>query len=372
MRSMYYPGRAAPISRHSTRWPQRRLHRVARLAVTVCALALLFAGSLAGAHHAYASVGPGATSFAPNEDWTHGTYLGSRGNYFADVDGDGKADAIVVNTYTVTVRLSTGSGFSGNQDWTHGTFVGDYGNYFADVTGDGKADAIIVGRSGVIVRRSQVACFVFCWGYNFGSNETWYPYIASGYYGLYFADVNGDSKVDMVEVGQSGISVFLSNGSSFSTTPQTWSTGGFHGTYGTYLFDVDADGKADVIAVNYDRVLVERSTGSSFGAPENWLNNSPILSGTHGIYFANTNKYGALQPLMLNVNDAGVLAWRAIPLPSNPNTRPLVYFQSYAENWTGYAYLGTYGNYFADVTGDGQADAIVVNADTVVVRRATP
>ena len=38
-------------------------------------------------------------------------YFGSRGTFFADVTGNGRADAIVVNDDTVTVRRSTGNGF---------------------------------------------------------------------------------------------------------------------------------------------------------------------------------------------------------------------------------------------------------------------
>ena len=36
--------------------------------------------------------------FKDNENWTTGPYWGSRGNFFADVTGDGKADAIVSNS----------------------------------------------------------------------------------------------------------------------------------------------------------------------------------------------------------------------------------------------------------------------------------
>jgi hypothetical protein len=35
--------------------------------------------------------------FLPNEAWTEGAYFGSRGTFFADVTGDDRADAIVVN-----------------------------------------------------------------------------------------------------------------------------------------------------------------------------------------------------------------------------------------------------------------------------------
>jgi hypothetical protein len=70
------------------------------------------------------------------------------GTFFVDVTGDGKADAIVVNEDTVTVRLNTGSDFGSgpgaNKDWTHGPYFGTLGTSFVDVTGDKKADAIVV------------------------------------------------------------------------------------------------------------------------------------------------------------------------------------------------------------------------------------
>ncbi len=95
------------------------------------------------------------SGFSPNEDWTHGPYYGTRGTFFADVDGDGRADAIVVNDNTVTVRRSTGSGFGPNEDWTRGPYYGSRGTYFADVTGEGRADAIVVNDDTVVVRRSS-------------------------------------------------------------------------------------------------------------------------------------------------------------------------------------------------------------------------
>ncbi len=81
--------------------------------------------------------------FIPNQDWTHEAYFGTRGTFFADVTGDGKADAIVVNNDTITVRRSDGTKFLPNEGWTHGPYYGNYGTFFADVDGDGKADAIV-------------------------------------------------------------------------------------------------------------------------------------------------------------------------------------------------------------------------------------
>src|SRR5437867_5364003 len=90
--------------------------------------------------------------FGPNEDWTNEAYYGSRGTFFADVTGEGCKDAIVVNRDTITVRPANcyeGFGlirneFLPNQDWTNGPYYGSRGTFFADVDGDRRADAIVV------------------------------------------------------------------------------------------------------------------------------------------------------------------------------------------------------------------------------------
>ncbi|MEH1945749.1 MAG: hypothetical protein V7K77_01975, partial [Nostoc sp.] len=52
--------------------------------------------------------GPAQAQFNLNESWTQNPYYGSRGTFFADVTGDGRADAIVVNDDKITVRRSNG------------------------------------------------------------------------------------------------------------------------------------------------------------------------------------------------------------------------------------------------------------------------
>jgi FG-GAP-like repeat len=119
-----------------------------------------------GAACAAAVLSPGMASataaghFLPGNAWTGGPYYGSRGTFFADVTGDGKADAIAVNDDTIKpaavwVRPSDGSQFLGlptvaNQAWTEGAYYGSRGTFFADVTGDGKADAIAVNDDVII------------------------------------------------------------------------------------------------------------------------------------------------------------------------------------------------------------------------------
>lgn len=85
-------------------------------------------------------------SFSPATNWTGHNFQGSRGTFFADVTGDGKADAIAVNDDRIWFRRSNGSSFSldkpnPNEQLTSSPFYGERGRFFfADVTGDKKAD----------------------------------------------------------------------------------------------------------------------------------------------------------------------------------------------------------------------------------------
>ncbi|HWZ43155.1 MAG TPA: VCBS repeat-containing protein [Candidatus Saccharimonadales bacterium] len=252
--------------------------------------------------------------FLHNELWIREGYFGSDpaghlGVYFADVTGDGKADAIVVNTNGITVRRSDGKRFLRNETWTNDLYYGERGTYFADVDGDGKADAIAVHRNGITVRRSDGRKFLPSedWtseGYN-NDRDNWdrdnrdrdnwdrdnrdrdnrdrdnrdrdsrdRDYRdrdnrdQGGHY--YFADVDGDGKADAIYVGRGGITVRLSDGTRFGP-PTRWTRRAFIGDLGTFFVDVDGDGKADAIAVNTNGVTIRRSDGSSFTADEPWV-----------------------------------------------------------------------------------------------------
>jgi len=82
--------------------------------------------------------------------------LWGRSNFFADVNGDGRADAIVVNPNGVWVRITDPNGHMlATRNWTGGGFWGWKGTHFADVNGDGKADLIAVDDAGIAVRVSN-------------------------------------------------------------------------------------------------------------------------------------------------------------------------------------------------------------------------
>ncbi|MGE5322567.1 MAG: FG-GAP repeat domain-containing protein [Actinomycetota bacterium] len=210
------------------------------------------------------------TQFLAHSLWIQGPFFGSLGghanNYFADVTGDGKADAIVVNPSGITVRPSDGTRFLPNELWTREPYYGGLGTFFADVTGDGKADAIVVNRSGITVRRSD--------GRRFLPNELWTrdPYFGDVGDSVYFADVNGDGKADAIVVNTTGITVRLSDGSRF-LPPQIWVRHPYYGAIATDFVDVDGDGKADAVAVNRNGIFVRLSNGERFMHTQPWTQN---------------------------------------------------------------------------------------------------
>ncbi|MEY4508340.1 MAG: hypothetical protein RLZZ450_462 [Pseudomonadota bacterium] len=249
------------------------------------------------------------TGFGPNEQWTNIPYYGnlndsSKGTYFADVNGDGKADAIAINTGAQTVvRLSTGSKFSDNGPaWTDIPYYGTFDNYFADVTGDGKADAIVINPGDpVIVRRSTGKAFAT-------TNEVWtdipyYGNLANHEIGTYFVDVSGDGKADAIAVNTGAQTVVrVSNGSKFDDDGLPWTDIPYYGNLGTYFADVDGSQGADAIALNVGAPAVGRlSTGQDFaGGTRNLVDSGPY-AGTHSTYIADVTGDGKADLILLNL-----------------------------------------------------------------------
>jgi len=227
--------------------------------------------------------GPGPQA---DQNWTGGPCYGSRGTYFANVTGSGKADCILVNNDTVTVRRSTGSDYGPNEDWTQGPCYGSRGTFFADVAGEGRAACILVNDNTITVRRST--------GKGFGPNEDWTHGACYGALGTFFADVTGDGKADCILVNKDTITVRRSTGRDFGSGMQAnedWSHGACYGALGTFFADVTGDGKADCILVNRDSISVRRSTGIDFGpsmqANEDWSHGA--CYGNLGTFFADVN-----------------------------------------------------------------------------------
>jgi hypothetical protein len=139
---------------------------------------------------------------------------------YADVNGDGLADALnfdISGGSGVWVSLSTGTGFTSPQMWLkHGESTPDQIQY-ADVNGDGKADALYFDTS-----RSGGVWVSLSTGTSFTSPQMWLKHGESTPDQIQYADVNGDGKADALYFDTSGgVWVSLSTGSGFRP-PKMW------------------------------------------------------------------------------------------------------------------------------------------------------
>ena len=219
---------------------------------------------------------PDASKWTSAFDYNHNWRVDSHPRMFADVDGDGRDDAVGFGLDGIYVALSDGSGFAVNAtrwtfafDYNHGWRVDSHPRMFADVDGDGRDDAIGFGLDGIYVALSDGSSFdstATRWTTAFSYNDGWrvdsYPRM--------LADVDGDGDADVVGFGLDGIYVALSDGSSFASTATRWTTA-FDYNHGwrvdshpRMLADVNNDGYADAVGFGLDGVYVALSNGSGF------------------------------------------------------------------------------------------------------------
>jgi hypothetical protein len=202
--------------------------------------------------------------------------------YFSDVTGDGKSDLVgrLRSNGDVYVFPSTGSGFSSGAPggrWSYGWSSG-YDLYFSDVTGDGRADIVsrYFGPTAGLTGDVYVGAST---GGGFASPGRWtYGYSAG--YDLYFGDASGDGKSDLVAryygptAGLTGdVYVMVSTGTGFSWSPSAapW-TYGWGSTYDLVIRDFTGDGRADLGGRHRGNgeMYVASSTGSAFTFLGTW------------------------------------------------------------------------------------------------------
>lgn len=282
--------------------------------------------------------------FAGEEVWTDYPLPGPQWT-FADVDGDRAADAIELDAGCIRVALSRRSAFDKPYCWAWGPISGRI--EFGDVDGDGRADVIVAGKRDVRVRRSLGP------GGGFGPEEVWLSGLAALRF-LGVGDVDGDGTADLVLADDLKLVVAPSSGEGFRGL-EVWGPV-VGGGDGVRFADVTGDGRADEIVVDGEYVHVRPSTGTSFlgetafGAP----------AGRGGTWFADVDGDGAAD--MIVVSAAGAVTVRTW---NGKGFEPLP-----GADWSRGLLLGTPTNAFADVTGDGRADALSVNWAQIVVRRA--
>ena len=155
----------------------------------------------------------------------------SNSNARSDLNGDGKADLAGFGSNGVYVALSTGTGFGPATLWTSGfsyqngwTSQNTYPRMLADVNGDGKADAVGFGSNGVYVALSTGTGFspATLWTSGFSYQNGW---TSQNTYPRSLGHIDGSNNAALVGFGSNGVYVALSTGTGFG--PATLWTSGF-------------------------------------------------------------------------------------------------------------------------------------------------
>lgn len=222
----------------------------------------------------------GSAFASPQQAWGNASFqqtpASAVASLVADMDNDGRADAVMVRLPAprgVWVARSEplpqlgANRFAPATQWLNNSVVGDRATMAADVDADGDTDVIGLYNGGVpvlVARSAGTASLPLA---------TWGPGSLHGDKASLAADVTGDGAADFVLADTTGVRVVPAN-PRWWDTPQQWSTTPFYGTRKTLTGDIDADGDADLIAVNDTDVQVMRSTGTGFDAPEMWWPNN--------------------------------------------------------------------------------------------------
>jgi hypothetical protein len=289
--------------------------------------------------------------------------------YFADINGDGKADKVYWNpTYDSgrpQIFLSNGDGTFASPAVVHtagASTSADTRYYYADVNGDGKADEIIWNPG---LNSGHTRVYLATTGGSFSATviDNTEGSSAGTTTQYNFADVNGDGKADKIywngTVDSGHTRVYLAtSGGSFSGTVIS-NTEGASTTAGTiyYYADVNGDGKNDKIywnpSLNSGNTMVYLATSGGNFAASSSFSTSGASSATAAtvFYFADVNGDGKADKIYWN--------------PNNYLGKVKVYYSSAGSIFDGpiYSLRGTSQSadtdfFFTDINGGGKADQI--------------
>lgn len=205
--------------------------------------------------------------FGTSNTWNNTNYV----RKLTDLNGDKLPDIVGYGYNDVYVAINNGSGFNTIAAWTTQFSNTDASGFYTnvnfirtvgDVNGDGKSDLVVFAKAGVEVAINTGSGFgtKSQWINNYGTDAGW----DNTQYLRELADVNGDSRMDVVGFGAAGTYFSMSIGTDFSPAQKWVSDFGYNqywrpGLYPRYLRDVNGDGVLDLTGYGYYGVYVSES-----------------------------------------------------------------------------------------------------------------
>ncbi|KAI4175392.1 MAG: hypothetical protein LQ348_006177 [Seirophora lacunosa] len=261
----------------------------------------------------------------------------------SDVNGDGKADYILMDPQNGGFDLFVNDGTADVE------VVGD-GTWLADMDGDGLDDRIWItedGRISVWLNGQANAQAPFGWDWFAQNNQQ--PIVTGinakrGQYRL--ADIDGDGKADLLvfDLKTGAISAWLNNGPSSDTSPQgwVWAPVGQIGVsvadpVNAQFADVTGDGKADLLWLDEESMLtIYRNNYDSTAHHWSWpkLTAEPInlhIQNPKDIRFADIDGDQKADAIAIHSWDGAAVVWlnrdpskpegweRSVPSPDTSN-----------------------------------------------------
>ena len=167
----------------------------------------------------------------------------------ADVNSDGKPDAVVANSNSNTLGVLLGNGngtFKAPATYGSGGSAGSITEsvVVADVNGDGRPDLVAATGSAVgVLLGNGDGTFQVAVRYGSGGMEA---------VSVAVADVNGDAKLDIVVANESTntLGVLLGNGDGTFQPAVPYGSGSHSFTYFLVIADVNGDGKPDLVVAD--------------------------------------------------------------------------------------------------------------------------
>lgn len=192
-----------------------------------------------------------------------GTYRNGLETHFADVTGDGKADLVFQGgDNTFWLSEATGTGFTNAVRTVQhgGTYRNGGETHLADVTGDGKADLIFQGEDNTFWLSEATGT-----GFTNAVRTVQHGGAYRDGNEVHFADVNADSKADMIFQGADNTFwLSLSTGTGFTAASQILDLPDNYTAGQVQLADLNADSRADVIFQGADNLFQTSIANTDF------------------------------------------------------------------------------------------------------------